>query len=120
MKRIFAVLVAAVACFPISARAAVISVSPATLTLEIGGKVFGKVSASAASSHVVLASSTCFTTAGSRNDILKATAINRSESGKFTTLTIDVRAQNAGNCVIKFQSESHFATVNVIVKPEEP
>lgn len=120
MKRFSAPLIAALVLVPAVVQAAVISVSPKTLTLQIGGKVFGKVSASAASSHVALASSTCFTTMGSRNDILKATAINKSESGKFTTLSVDVRAQNPGKCVIKFQSESHFETIDVIVKPEEP
>ncbi len=120
MKHFSAPLIAALVLVPALAQAAVISVSPPTLVLQIGGKVFGKVSASAASSHLVLAPSTCFSTAGSPRDILRATGVNKSESGKFTTLSVDVRAQHPGKCIIKFQSESHFATIDVIVKPEEP
>jgi hypothetical protein len=120
MKRFSAALAAALALVPVVTAAAVISVSPPTLVLQIGGKVFGKVNASAASSHLALAPSTCFSTAGSPRDILRATGVNKSESGKFTTLSVDVRAQHPGTCVIKFQSESHFASIEVKVKPEEP
>jgi hypothetical protein len=120
MKRFSAALAAALALVPVVAPAAVISVSPPTLVLQIGGKVFAKVSASAASSHLALAPSTCFTTVGSPRDILKVTSLNKSESGKFTTLSLDVRAAHPGSCIIKFQSESHFGSIEVKVKPEEP
>jgi hypothetical protein len=120
MKRFSAALAAALALVPAVTPAAVISVSPPKLVLQIGGKVFGKVSASALSSHRALAPSTCFSSAGSPRDILKATSLNKSESGKATTLSIDVRAQHPGMCVIKFQSESHFGVIEVHVKPEEP
>ena len=89
MKRFSAALAAALALVPVVTAAAVISVSPPTLVLQIGGKVFGKVNASAASSHLALAPSTCFSTAGSPRDILRATGVNKSESGKFTTLSVD-------------------------------
>ncbi|HTZ54511.1 MAG TPA: hypothetical protein VMB20_05565 [Candidatus Acidoferrum sp.] len=99
---------------------AVISVSPATLTLQIGGLTFGKVTASAASKHVAIGTSTCFATNPSSRDILNVYSRTSSESGKFTTLTIHVKAQRPGKCEIKFQSDSNFQAVNVNVKPEEP
>lgn len=93
--------------------------TPKTLALQIGGRVFGKVTASAASSNLTLEHSTCFTTVGSPRDILKVTGLNTSR-GSASTISLDVRAQHAGRCVIRFQSESHVGTVDVTVKPEEP
>lgn len=121
MKRFFAAVVGAVALVPAVTSAAVISVSPQTLVLEIGGKVFAKLSASAASSHLEIApSTTCFTTAGSAREILKVTSLNKSGSSKSSTLTLDVRAQRPGRCIIKFQSESNVGSIEVTVREEQP
>jgi hypothetical protein len=98
---------------------AVISVSPKALMLEIGGRVFAKVTASAASAHLKVSSS-CYTTAGSSKDILKVTGINTQTGAKESTFAMDVRAQHAGKCTITFTSDANSATVNVDVKPEEP
>jgi hypothetical protein len=98
---------------------AVISVSPKALMLEIGGRVFAKVTASAASAHLQVSSS-CYTTAGSSKDILKVTGINTQTGAKESTFAMDVRAQHAGKCTITFTSDANSATVNVDVKPEEP
>ena len=118
--RLLQLFVLAAAAVPAVAGAAVISVAPPTLTLQIGGLTFGKVTASAASKHLALGTSTCFTTAGSSRDILKVYSLKSGESGKFATLTLEVKAQHPGKCEIKFQSESNFQAVNVNVKPEEP
>ncbi len=118
--RLLPLVVLAAVLVPVVAEAAVISVSPPTLNLQIGGLTFGKVKASAASKHLALGTSTCFTTAGSPRDILRVYSKSSSESGNVTTLTIEVKAQHPGKCEIKFQSESNFQAVNVNVKPEEP
>ncbi len=120
MKRFFAALVATLALVPAVTSAAVISVSPQKLVLEIGGRVFAKVSASATSSHLEVYPSSCFTTAGSPGDILKVTGLNKSRSGNSSTLTLDVRAQRPGRCTIKFQSESDVRSIDVNVEPEQP
>ena len=120
MRPIAPVLIAALALVPVVGSAAPVSVTPTTLALQIGGRVFGKVTASAASSNLTLAPSTCFTTAGSARDILKVTGLNTSRGSASMTMSVDVRAQHPGKCVIKFQSEAHVGTIEVIVKPEEP
>jgi hypothetical protein len=119
MKPVSPVLVAVLALVPVVASAAPISVTPKTVVLQIGGRVFGKVSASAASPNLTLEPSTCFTTAGSPRDILKVTGLNTSR-GSTSTISLDVRAQHPGSCFIRFKSESHLGTIDVTVKPEEP
>jgi hypothetical protein len=119
MKPVSPVLVAVLALVPVVGSAAPVSVTPKTLVLQIGGRVFGKVSASAASSNLTLEHSPCFTTAGSPRDILKVTGLNSSR-GSTSTIALDVRAQHPGTCVIPFKSESHYGIIDVIVKPEEP
>jgi len=98
---------------------AVITVSPATLALEIGGKVFAKVTASAASPNLK-STSTCYTTAGSPRDILKVTGLNTQTGAKESKYTMDVRAQRAGTCTITFTSDANSATVHVTVEEEKP
>ncbi|MGC2128873.1 MAG: hypothetical protein WA629_02145 [Candidatus Aquilonibacter sp.] len=119
MRPVAPVLIAALALVPVVGSAAPITVTPTTLVLQIGGKVFGKVTASAASSNLTLAQSTCFTTAGSPRDILKVTGLNTSRGSASMTMSLDVRAQHPGTCVIRFQSESHVGTIDVTVKPED-
>ncbi|MGA7572012.1 MAG: hypothetical protein WBG27_05125 [Candidatus Aquilonibacter sp.] len=119
MRSVSSLVVAALALVPMVCAAAPVSVTPKTLALQIGGRVFGKVSASAASTNLTLEPSTCFTTAGSPRDILKVTGLNSSR-GNPSTISLDVRAQHPGTCVIRFKSESHVGTIDVTVKPEEP
>lgn len=119
MKPTIAAFLAALTVLPVAAVAAPVTVTPKTLALQIGGRVFAKVTASAASAHLK-ATSTCYTAAGSSKDILKVTGINTQTGAKESTFAMDVRAQHAGKCTITFTSEANSATVNVDVKPEEP
>jgi hypothetical protein len=119
MKPILAAFAAALSVLPIAAAAAPVTVTPKTLTLEIGGRVFSKVSGSAASAHLK-ATSTCYTTAGSPKDILKVTGINTQMGTKQSTYTMDVRAMRPGKCTITFTSDANTGIVDVIVEPEKP
>jgi hypothetical protein len=118
--RLLPLLALVSAIVPSVATAAVISVSPPTVNLQIGGLTFAKIMASAASKHLTVGSSTCFTQAGSPRDILRVTEFTSGQSGNFKTYTIQVKAQHPGKCEIKFQSDSNSQGVNVNVKPEEP
>ncbi|MGB6986563.1 MAG: hypothetical protein WBD74_11375 [Candidatus Aquilonibacter sp.] len=119
MKPTIAAFLAALTLLPLTAMAAPVTVAPKTLTLEIGGRVFAKVTASAASARRK-ATSTCYTSAGSSKDILKVTGINTQMGTKQSTYTMDVRAQRAGKCTITFTSDADSATVNVNVEEEKP
>ena len=110
---------AALALVPLVAVAAPVTVTPKTIALEIGGRVFAKVTASAASARINV-QSTCYTTAGSPKDILKVTGISSQSGAKESTITMDLRAQRAGKCTITFTSDTHSATVHVIVEEEKP
>ena len=87
--------------------AAPVTVTPKTLALEIGGRVFATVHASAASANLKV-TSTCYTTAGSSKDILKVTGISTKTGTKDSTVAMDVRAQRPGKCTITFTSEVEF------------
>lgn len=119
MKPTFAAFLAVLTALPVAAVAAPITVAPTTLALEIGGRVFAKVSASAASANLKVSSS-CYTTAGTPKDILKVTGINTQTGAKESKLAMDVRAQRAGKCTITFTSDANTATVHVIVEEEKP
>ena len=100
--------------------AAPLTLTPKALTLQIGGRVFGKILVGAASSSLSIAHSTCFTTNPSTRDILKITTLNKSNEAKESRYAIDVRAQHPGRCAITFASDANTATVDVTVLPEEP
>ncbi len=120
MMRGLLALSAAVAMARGIACAAPLTLTPKALTLQIGGRVFGKIVAVAASSSLSIAHSTCFTASASTRDVLKITALNKSNGAKESRYTMDVRAQRPGNCAITFASDADTATVNVTVLPEEP
>lgn len=119
MKPVIAVFAWVLALVPIAVPAAPVTVTPKALTLEIGGRVFAKVTATAASAHLK-ATSTCYTTAGSSKDILKVTGINTQTGTKQSTFTMDVRAQHPGKCAITFTSEGDSTTIHVMVEEEKP
>ncbi len=114
-----AAFAAALALVPIVAAAEPVTVAPKTIALEIGGRVFAKVTASAASARINV-QSTCYTTAGSPKDILKVTGISSQSGAKESKITMDLRAQHAGKCTITFTSHMDSATVHVIVEEEKP
>ncbi len=119
MKHVPAAVIAALTVLPLAAVAAPVTVTPKTLTLQIGGRVFAKVTATAASASLK-ATSTCYTAAASHKDILRVTGITTQTGAKESTYSMDVRAQHAGRCTITFTSDANSQSVNVDVKPEEP
>lgn len=96
--------------------AAMVTVTPKALTMQIHGRATAKITAGAASRNLN-AQSTCFTTAGSAKDILVVTGISTQAGAKSYTYTMDVRAQHAGTCTITFTSDANHATVQVTVTP---
>ncbi len=118
MKPVTAAFASVLALMPIAVAAAPVTVTPKALTLEIGGRVFATVHASAASANLKV-SSTCYTTAGSSKDILKVTGISTKTGAKDSTFAMDVRAQRPGKCTITFTSEANSATVSVTVEEEK-
>ncbi len=115
----YAVLVAAMLA-PSAAFATPVEAVPQHLTLKIGGRVFGEVSASTKGMNIALGESTCFSATPASHDILRISGMRKKDTERGAKMAFDVRAQKAGRCTIVFTSGRDSSSISVVVEPETP
>ncbi|MDQ2992104.1 MAG: hypothetical protein M3R30_04695 [Candidatus Eremiobacteraeota bacterium] len=114
-----AILVAAM-LVPSAAFATPVEAVPQRLMLEIGGRVFGEVSASTKSMSIALGESSCFSATPASHDILRISGMRKQETERGAKMAFDVRAHKAGRCTIVFTNGRDSSSVSVVVEPEKP
>jgi len=122
MVRTFSVAIAlAAALAPAAAFATPVEVGTSRLTLAVGMRPLGEVSASTKGMSIAVGPSTCFSASSpSKSDILRVTNLVKSETERGSKVRLELRAQNAGSCTISFHSGKDSATTTVVVEPERP